>query len=58
MDAFRKLPDPRQSPARKASLWRNPLPFIALAATISGMDGLEDIAVFSREREDWLRSRL
>ena len=56
LDAFRKLPDPRQSPATRH--YFGEILFIALAATISGMDGFEDITVFSREREDWLRSHL
>jgi hypothetical protein len=54
LDAFRKLPDPRQSPATRH--YFGEILFIALAATVSGMDGFEDITVFSREREDWLRS--
>lgn len=56
LDAFRQLPDPRQSPATRH--YFGEILFIALAATISGMDGFEDITVFSREREDWLRGHL
>ena len=56
LDAFRQLPDPRRSPATRH--YFGEILFIALAATISGMDGFEDIAVFSREREDWLREHL
>ena len=29
-----------------------------MSATISGMDAVENIAVFSRERKDWLREHL
>jgi predicted transposase YbfD/YdcC len=56
LDAFRKLPDPRHSPATRH--YFGEILFIALAATISGMDGFEDMEVFSREREKWLRERL
>jgi predicted transposase YbfD/YdcC len=56
LDAFRQLPDPRESPATRH--YFGEILFIALAATVSGMDGFEDIAVFSREREDWLRGHL
>ena len=56
LDAFRQLPDPRDSPATRH--YFGEILFIALAATVSGMDGFEDIAVFSREREDWLREHL
>jgi predicted transposase YbfD/YdcC len=56
LDSFRTLPDPRQSPATRH--YFGEILFIALAATISGMDGFEDIAVFSRERKDWLREHL
>jgi predicted transposase YbfD/YdcC len=56
LDAFRQLPDPRHSPATRH--YFGEILFIALAATVSGMDGFEDIAVFSREREDWLRGHL
>ena len=56
LDAFRQLPDPRQSPATRHFFGE--ILFIALAATISGMDGFEDIEVFSREREQWLREHL
>ena len=56
LDTFRQLPDPRQSPATRH--YFGEILFIALAATISGMDGFDDIEVFSREREDWLRGYL
>ena len=56
LGAFRHLPDPRHSPATRH--YFGEILFIALAATLSGMDGFEDIEVFSREREAWLRARL
>ncbi len=56
LDSFRQLPDPRQSPATRH--YFGEILFIALAATISGMDGFEDIAIFSRERKEWLREHL
>lgn len=56
LDSFCQLPDPRESPATRH--YFGEILFIALAATISGMDGFEDIAVFSRERKDWLRGHL
>ena len=56
LDSFRQLPDPRESPATRH--YFGEILFIALAATISGMDGFEDIAVFSRERKDWLGEHL
>ena len=56
LEAFRKLPDPRQSPATRH--YFGEILFIALAATISGMEGFEDMEVFSREREEWLRGHL
>jgi predicted transposase YbfD/YdcC len=56
LDSFRQLTHPRQSPATRH--YFGEILFIALVATISGMDGVEDIAVFSRERKDWLREHL
>lgn len=52
MEAFEKLPDPRNGRAKRH--YFGEVLFIALAAMISGMDDFEDFERFAQEREEWL----
>lgn len=56
MEAFEKLPDPRDGRAKRH--YFGEVIFIALAAMVCGMDDFEDFERFAQEREEWLRKRL
>jgi len=56
MEAFEKLPDPRDGRAKRH--YFGEVIFIALAAMVCGMDDFEDFERFAQMREKWLRERL
>ena len=50
---FQQVDDPRVVPRTKHPL--HSILFIAVAATIAGADGPEDMAVFAEHKQDWLK---